>query len=124
MASNLRKKGLAAAAVAGVAASVMVGTPALAISDGCSLTSVGSLTSCQSLYINANYSGHFIDWRVCGGTLGTNWRVRDYTGGVVVGSGIVNTAQCKSGRINGLYSIYRIELYAGTPGASGTIDNV
>ena len=119
---KISKKALAAAAVAGAVAATLVATPALATSDGCSVT--GLHTSCQTYYIPSNYISHFIDWQVCvSNYFGVNFRVRDYQNGNVVKSGIVGPLSCSSGRVNGLYSSYRLELSGTVVGASGVIDN-
>jgi hypothetical protein len=119
---KVRKRALAAAAVAGAAAAALVATPALATSDGCSVT--GLHTSCHTYYIPSSYISHFIDWRVCGSDyFGVDFRVRDYQNGNVVKSGIVGPLNCLSGRVGGLYSSYRLELSGTALGASGAIDN-
>ncbi|MFG1871593.1 hypothetical protein [Micromonospora arborensis] len=116
------RRGLAAAAVAGVAASLLIASPALATSDYCSVS--GLSTSCQTYYIPSSYIGHFIDYTVCGGTIGASFRVRDYQNGAVVKSGSIGPANCTSGRVPGLFSSYRLELHATALGADGSIDNV
>ncbi|MGC4756038.1 hypothetical protein [Micromonospora trifolii] len=115
------RRGLAAAAVAGAAASLLVASPALATSDYCSVS--GLSTGCKTYYIPSNYISHFIDYRVCGGTIGASFRVRDYQNGVVVKSGNVGPANCTSGRVPGLYSSYRLELHGTALGSDGSIDN-
>jgi hypothetical protein len=126
MASKLRAKtAVVVAAVAGIATSVLAGAPAQAASTSCSLGYGTGTGSCQSVYMNSNYTGHFMDYQVCGGQLGVVWRIRDYNSQVVVRSGSITSAnQCKTGRVNGLYSIYRVELEGPKAGASGYIDNV
>lgn len=117
-----KKKPLALAAAAGLAAAVLV-APAPAMASSVSCSTGASSGYCESVYLNSNYTGRFMDWRVCGGVLGANWRVRDYTGSRVVGSGTVGIGSCRNGRINGLYSIYRIEIHGGPYGSSGVLDN-
>jgi hypothetical protein len=103
------------------AASVLAGSPALATSDYCYVST--SSTSCKTYYIPSSYIRHFIDYRVCGGVVGASFRVRDYANQVIVESGQVGPSNCVSGRVGGLFSSYRLELHGAWSGANETIDN-
>lgn len=117
--SLLSGKRVAVAAAAGALASVALAAPAFANSTSCSLGSSGGY--CETVYINANYSGHYIDYKVCGNNVkSTSFAIRDYWNGVAVRTG--STAGCAVGRVTGLSSLYRLEL-RGTTSASGTISS-
>ncbi|GIF33195.1 hypothetical protein Aut01nite_61810 [Actinoplanes utahensis] len=102
----------------GATATLAISSPALAVTDSCN---TGNGSSCNTFYINANYSSHRIYYNVCAGngTIGARFRIRDQANGVVVKTGSVSS--CITSYVGGLYSLYRLELYNAAPSSRGTI---
>ncbi|MFG1840255.1 hypothetical protein [Micromonospora sp. NPDC049175] len=116
------KARMLAAVAVGVLASTFIVAPAFANSVSCTVS--GPISgSCETYYIPANGSGHYIKYNVCTPFQGgESFRIRDYYNGKVVKSGSVSYFGCTSGKVNGLYALYRLEI-EGTPYGSGNISD-
>ncbi|MEV4694190.1 hypothetical protein AB0K27_24145 [Micromonospora echinospora] len=74
-------------------------------------------------YIPANGSGHYLNYNVCTPFQGgESFKIRDCYNGNVVKLGSVSYFGCTSGRVNGLYAMYRLEIER-TPYGSGSISD-
>lgn len=139
MTSKFRRSGSALNKAAIILGGVLLGSglvvsPAVS-ADTSATTSIGPMASsrclvgnsgnCTTAIIRANATGRFVDIFVdnifrpspC------PWRVRDVNNGVIVRSGTVATNSRTDQIVQGLYSVYQLELRGCSISAEGYIDN-